>query len=182
MKGRVFGCIFDDLHGLRSRDEVGLEQILFETDYPHADGTWPNSRAVAHRLCVTRPGWTPSECHGFLRGNAIRATASIASGSRREHERPAHNAARAAPAAGSPTSTPATRAARRKVVRLNLAVTKALEDLAGRSGVSFADYLVLGVVRRSPGGRRTHGDREVLGRTTGGMTLTLDRLERVRAG
>ena len=42
-----------------------------------------------------------------------------------------------------------------KVVRLNLLVTKALEDLAGRSGVSLADYLVLGVVRRSPGGRST---------------------------
>ena len=66
-----------------------------------------------------------------------------------------------------------------KVVRLNLLVTKALEDLAGRSGVSLADYLVLGVVRRSPGGRSTPTRIcEVLRRTSGGMTLTIDRLER----
>ena len=48
VRGRVFGCVFDDLVGLRYRDEVGLEPILFETDYPHSDGTFPHSRKVAH--------------------------------------------------------------------------------------------------------------------------------------
>ena len=66
-----------------------------------------------------------------------------------------------------------------KVVRLNLLVTKALEDLAATPGISLADYLVLGVVRRSPGGRSTPTRIcEVLRRTSGGMTLTIDRLER----
>jgi DNA-binding MarR family transcriptional regulator len=65
-----------------------------------------------------------------------------------------------------------------KVVRLNLLVTRALEDIATRAGISLADYLVLGVVRRSPGGRTTPTRIcEVLRRTTGGMTLTIDRLE-----
>lgn len=65
-----------------------------------------------------------------------------------------------------------------KVVRLNLLVTKALDDIAGRAGISLADYLVLGVVRRSPEGRSTPTRIcEVLRRTTGGMTLTIDRLE-----
>lgn len=65
-----------------------------------------------------------------------------------------------------------------KVVRLNLLVTRALDDLAGRAGISLADYLVLGVIRRSPGGRTTPTRIcEVLRRTTGGMTLTIDRLE-----
>ena len=42
----------------------------------------------------------------------------------------------------------------------------------------MADYLVLGVVRRSPGHRSAPtAICEVLGRTTGGMSLTLDRLE-----
>jgi len=49
--GRVFACIFDDLHGLRSRNEIGVEHLLFESDYPHANGTWPRTRSVAHRLC-----------------------------------------------------------------------------------------------------------------------------------
>jgi DNA-binding MarR family transcriptional regulator len=65
-----------------------------------------------------------------------------------------------------------------KVVRLNLLVTKALDDLATRAGTTLSDYLVLGVVRRSPGGRTTPTRIcEVLRRTTGGMTLTIDRLE-----
>ncbi len=38
---RVYGCIFDDLHGLASRDAIGMEQIMFETDYPHSDSTFP---------------------------------------------------------------------------------------------------------------------------------------------
>jgi hypothetical protein len=37
--GRVFFCVFDDLEGLRNRDRIGFEQILFETDYPHTDST-----------------------------------------------------------------------------------------------------------------------------------------------
>lgn len=72
VRGRVFGCIFEDLHGLRSRHEVGMDSILFETDYPHANGTWPNSRAVAHRLCSDAV-MDATECVQLLRANAIRA-------------------------------------------------------------------------------------------------------------
>jgi DNA-binding MarR family transcriptional regulator len=65
------------------------------------------------------------------------------------------------------------------VVRLELAVTEALEGITAAAGLTLADYLVLGVVRRSPGGRSAPtAICELLGRTTGGMTLTLDRLER----
>ncbi len=63
------------------------------------------------------------------------------------------------------------------IVRLNLAVTRVLEEITGRHGLPMADYLVLGVIRRAPGGRSAPtAIAEVLGRTTGGMTLTLDRL------
>jgi predicted TIM-barrel fold metal-dependent hydrolase len=70
VRGRVWGCIFDDLHGLRSRNEVGTAQILFETDYPHANGTWPNSRAVAHDLCA-QAGLDAAECRMVMRANAV---------------------------------------------------------------------------------------------------------------
>jgi DNA-binding MarR family transcriptional regulator len=64
------------------------------------------------------------------------------------------------------------------VVRLELAVTQALEAITADAGLSLGDYLVLGVVRRSPGGRSAPtAISDELGRTTGGMTLTLDRLE-----
>ena len=28
-------------------DEVGVDNVLFETDYPHSDSTWPHSREMA---------------------------------------------------------------------------------------------------------------------------------------
>ena len=63
------------------------------------------------------------------------------------------------------------------IVRLNLAVTQVLDGIAGAHGIALADYLVLGVIRGAPGGRSAPtAICEVLGRTTGGMSLTLDRL------
>src|SRR4051794_38401443 len=65
-----------------------------------------------------------------------------------------------------------------RIVRLNLAVTAALDDITEGAGITLSDYLVLGVIRRSPGGRSAPtAIADVLGRTTGGMSLTLDRLE-----
>jgi len=72
VRGRVFGCVFDDLHGLKCRNDVGLEQILFETDYPHSDGTYPHSRKIARELFAAA-GMNAEECHAVLRGNAITA-------------------------------------------------------------------------------------------------------------
>ena len=64
------------------------------------------------------------------------------------------------------------------VVRLNVAVDRVLDEITGASGISVADYLVLGVIRRSPEHRSAPtAICDVLGRTTGGMSLTLDRLE-----
>lgn len=64
------------------------------------------------------------------------------------------------------------------VVRLNVAVDRVLSEIVGASSISVADYLVLGVIRRSPDHRSAPtAICEVLGRTTGGMSLTLDRLE-----
>lgn len=72
VKGRVFGCIFDDLVGLKQRDDVGIDQILFETDYPHSDGTFPHSRKVAHDMFAA-VGMDATDCAKVLRGNAIEA-------------------------------------------------------------------------------------------------------------
>jgi predicted TIM-barrel fold metal-dependent hydrolase len=69
---RIFGCIFDDETGLRNRDVIGIDQICFETDYPHADSTFPNSEKVAADICA-QAGLTDEEIYKLLRGNAIRA-------------------------------------------------------------------------------------------------------------
>ncbi|MFZ0664343.1 MAG: amidohydrolase family protein [Acidimicrobiales bacterium] len=70
VKDRVFGCIFDDLHGLQSRDVIGMSQIMFETDYPHADSTWPHSEATAQEL-IDVAGITEEEARKLLRENAV---------------------------------------------------------------------------------------------------------------
>jgi DNA-binding MarR family transcriptional regulator len=65
-----------------------------------------------------------------------------------------------------------------RLARLELLVGRALDTITAAAGVATADYMVLGVVRRSPDGRSSPtAICEVLGRTTGGMTLALDRLE-----
>lgn len=66
---QVFGCFFRDQHGLDSIEKVGVNNITFETDYPHTDTTWPNSKAVAQKMM----GHLPKEVqYKVLRGNAIR--------------------------------------------------------------------------------------------------------------
>jgi predicted TIM-barrel fold metal-dependent hydrolase len=68
--GRVFACVFDDVVGLASRDYIGMGQIMFETDYPHADSTFPESRQVAEKM-IAESGLSENEARKFVRGNAI---------------------------------------------------------------------------------------------------------------
>ncbi len=70
VKDHIWGCIFDDEHGLANRDVIGMSQICFETDYPHSDSTWPHSRATAAKICQTA-GLSDDETYLLIRGNAI---------------------------------------------------------------------------------------------------------------
>ena len=67
---RVFACVFDDSVGLALRDHVGMSQNMFETDYPHAASTFPESKQVAEKM-IAESGLTPDEARLFLRANAI---------------------------------------------------------------------------------------------------------------
>jgi len=66
--GRIFGCFTQDEHGLKSLDEVGVNNICFETDYPHTDTTWPNSREYVEKILA---GFDDEVVYKVLRGNAI---------------------------------------------------------------------------------------------------------------
>jgi predicted TIM-barrel fold metal-dependent hydrolase len=68
-KDHVLCAFFDDAHGLRSLDEIGVDVVAFETDYPHSDGTWPNSPKVAEKLL---DGCSDDIRRKVLRDNAIR--------------------------------------------------------------------------------------------------------------
>ena len=64
----MYGCFFKDQTGVDMRERIGIDRITFETDYPHSDSTWPDSRAVAARLL---DGLDADSVYRVLRGNAI---------------------------------------------------------------------------------------------------------------
>ena len=41
-------AIFDDLAGLKQRHEIGIDNLCFGRDYPHPEGTWPNTLDWLH--------------------------------------------------------------------------------------------------------------------------------------
>jgi predicted TIM-barrel fold metal-dependent hydrolase len=42
-KEHIVACFIDDPHGIKSRHEVGVENICIEVDYPHSDSSWPRT-------------------------------------------------------------------------------------------------------------------------------------------
>lgn len=49
-KRHVYSCFFKDTVGIDLLDRIGEDNVLFETDYPHQDGTFPNTLAIAEEL------------------------------------------------------------------------------------------------------------------------------------
>jgi predicted TIM-barrel fold metal-dependent hydrolase len=66
---QIYGCFFRDQHGIDSLDVVGVDNITFETDYPHTDSTWPDTKEVALRLMEGVP---VDVVEKIMRGNARR--------------------------------------------------------------------------------------------------------------
>ncbi len=67
--GRIFGCFTADRHGMASLNEVGVDNICFETDYPHTDTTWPHSKSYVEKMLA---GFDDEVKYKVLRGNAIK--------------------------------------------------------------------------------------------------------------
>ena len=68
-RDHVFGCFIDDRHGARSIEEVGVDNVMVECDYPHGDSSWPNSgRLVVEQLAHL----APDDLEKVLVGNARR--------------------------------------------------------------------------------------------------------------
>ena len=65
----MFGCFIHDEHGIASIDEIGENNIMCETDYPHSDSTWPDCiETVQHQIGHLDPELQ----YKLLRGNAER--------------------------------------------------------------------------------------------------------------
>jgi hypothetical protein len=42
-KQRVLCCFINDRIGVRLLDELNIDNVCWESDYPHSDSTWPNA-------------------------------------------------------------------------------------------------------------------------------------------
>jgi predicted TIM-barrel fold metal-dependent hydrolase len=43
---QVFATFMEDPVGLREREHIGIDNIMWASDYPHSETTWPNSKAL----------------------------------------------------------------------------------------------------------------------------------------
>ncbi len=68
-RDHVYGCFFNDAHGLRSLADIGVDNVTYESDYPHSDSTWPHTRKVAEEQMRDLD---PATIEKVVRGNAIR--------------------------------------------------------------------------------------------------------------
>jgi predicted TIM-barrel fold metal-dependent hydrolase len=50
LKRNFWFCTIDDPSTIDTRHRIGVENILFETDYPHGDGTWPDTQALVEKV------------------------------------------------------------------------------------------------------------------------------------
>ena len=62
-------CMLDDPSTLDQRHLIGVDHIMFETDYPHADSTWPGSQDLLRKRLGDLPFAEASMIAG---GNAAR--------------------------------------------------------------------------------------------------------------
>jgi predicted TIM-barrel fold metal-dependent hydrolase len=46
---QVYATFQDDRIGVLLRDQIGLDRLMWASDFPHSDSTWPHSREVIER-------------------------------------------------------------------------------------------------------------------------------------
>jgi hypothetical protein len=63
----IYGCFIEDMVGIRNRGEIGINNILWESDYPHSDTNWPDNRNRAAEMLVDVPD---EEAHRIVELNA----------------------------------------------------------------------------------------------------------------
>jgi predicted TIM-barrel fold metal-dependent hydrolase len=65
----IFGCFFDDAFGLKNIESIGVDNVTYESDYPHSDSTWPHTAKIAEEQTADLPD---DIVYKVLRGNAIK--------------------------------------------------------------------------------------------------------------
>jgi hypothetical protein len=55
MREQIYGSFLTDPVGIAHRHEIGLERFFWQSDYPHVDSLWPESRADLAGLLADVP-------------------------------------------------------------------------------------------------------------------------------
>ena len=66
---QVYATFMEDPVGLREREHIGIDNILWSSDYPHSETTWPDSRKLTDEWTVDFP---EEDRNKILHGNAER--------------------------------------------------------------------------------------------------------------
>jgi predicted TIM-barrel fold metal-dependent hydrolase len=66
---QVLTGFIEDPAGIRQRHDIGVDRILWMSDFPHADSAWPHSAERLSRLLADVP---PTEVAAMVEGNARR--------------------------------------------------------------------------------------------------------------
>ncbi|GAA1838611.1 amidohydrolase family protein [Pseudonocardia ailaonensis] len=69
VRRNMYGCIFADRHAIRNAHEIGIDNVMFEVDFPHADGPYPHTY---DHLSSQFAGIDEETTYKIVRGNAIR--------------------------------------------------------------------------------------------------------------
>ncbi|MDP2289233.1 MAG: amidohydrolase family protein [Actinomycetota bacterium] len=76
-KDHVYGCFIVDEAGIRNRDLIGVDNIMFESDYPHSDSNWPHTRKLLEATMTDVPDdeaqkiteWNARKLYNFPRSS-----------------------------------------------------------------------------------------------------------------
>jgi predicted TIM-barrel fold metal-dependent hydrolase len=69
LKETFWFCTLDDPSTIETRHRIGIDHIMVETDYPHGDGTWPDTQDVIAQVWGHIP---PAELRAMCSENAAR--------------------------------------------------------------------------------------------------------------
>jgi predicted TIM-barrel fold metal-dependent hydrolase len=67
----MYLCMIEEPICLKYREDIGVDRIMWECDYPHTDTVWPESQQSAQAV-FDEAGCTPAEIDAISHGNAER--------------------------------------------------------------------------------------------------------------
>jgi predicted TIM-barrel fold metal-dependent hydrolase len=66
---QIYSTFIEDKIGVMIRKEIGVDNIMWSSDYPHTDTTWPDSKKYIEESLAGVPA---DDRHKILAGNAMK--------------------------------------------------------------------------------------------------------------